>query len=87
MTEKTSDTSRPEHYGVDPESVVAVYLEGKLKPHLEERYYPEGYFHPACADTARSWFLNVTTDHPAIKARELNWNDPYHCEVCEESIT
>lgn len=88
MAEAETDRSDPRTYSVDPETVVAVYLDGTLRPAWENKVYPEGYYHSErCADVARTWFLEIKQERPAVTAKELDWDSPYHCEVCEESIT
>lgn len=79
----------PRHYGVDPEAIVACYFEGTLTPELtaEGQAYPEGFYHKECESEARRMFTELTVEKPSIEASELNWSHPYHCDVCEESIT
>lgn len=86
--EPAPNPSAPQTYGVHPESVVAVRLQGTLRQPWVDKVYPYGYYHhEKCAEVARTWFESITEEDPHVLALELDWNQPYHCEVCEESIT
>jgi hypothetical protein len=89
MPETEYAASDPRHYGVDPEEIVACYFEGTLTPELvaEGRAYDWGYYHKACESAARQMFTTLAVEKPSIEASELDWSQPYHCDVCEESIT
>lgn len=89
MTIPDEDRSDPSTYGVDPEEIVACYFEGTLTPELvkEGRAYDFGYYHKACESAARRMFVELAVEKPSIEASALDWSSPYHCDVCEESIT
>jgi hypothetical protein len=84
--------SDPRFYGVDENAVVAVRVEGVLKEGsdkdaVEALGYEAEHFHPGCAEAGQALFATISEVDTAVRAFELDWSSPYHCEVCQESIT
>lgn len=78
--------SDPEYYGLDPQDVVGVRIEGHLKEDASE-FYDVELFHRDCADQGRDLFRQINEEDGWIRAFELDWNQPAHCPVCETSLT
>lgn len=84
--------SDPEWYGVASTDVVAARIEGELLEHsdkdaIENLGYEAEIVHKACLDGGLALFRKVTEVDSKVLAGELDWAQPYHCQVCEESIT
>ena len=85
-------TSSPEYYGHDSTEVVACRIEGELLENsdqdaLDNLGYEVEMVHKGCLTGGLAMFREVTDVDSRVQAGELDWAQPYHCEVCQESIT
>ena len=85
-------TSDPEWYGVASTDVVAARIEGELAEHsdrdaIENLGYEAELVHKGCLTQGLALFREVTDVDSRVQAFELDWSQPHHCTVCEESIT
>lgn len=84
--------SDPQFHGREEREVVAVRVEGILKENSDADAVRElgsavETFHPQCATEGIALFKEIHDVDMEVLAFELDWSQPYHCEVCQESIT
>ena len=79
-------SSDPEFHGVDPDAVIGVRIEGHLYENPSE-FYDVMVVHHDCMDQAYTRFKAVIEEDLRVRAFELDWDQPAHCDVCETSLT